>query len=471
MGGNQYYLTTHSSVQKMHSSLIGPLWADAICINQEDPDERNHQVKFMGDIFRRASLVLGYVCEPSQGVRVATEVIKTVCEAVARAESESVENWEELCPSLWETSNNHQIFNSVWKNVIYLSRMPYWTRLWILQEVVLGREVTFIIGMTFISFENLMTFCFCFEMGEVSARPALRHIAKTGYLQGEVVSARMRKGRISGFLGFHLLHRVAYLLRAYQTHTPQLLSVVDMASLLQATDPRDKLYAILGMTSSSVLPDYTKSVQEVYTEFASAYVIGCGVRLVTETKFSILQLSGTSLWATSYNRGPSWVPYWPALDLAGYYWIGNLSGVSQGFLTGKNTPPIDVCIEESDTLHFTAVTVDCIDYLAPPHDLDATRAKSVLEYTCQLLCKAGPEETNVPEHEFENLVICLVLGIDSEHQDHLKDDEVQIIGEAVVKLLLDIVAKQPDVQIPDWVRGRSQGLLKDATVQMPDQTR
>ena len=128
MGGNQYYLTTHSSVQKMHSSLIGPLWADAICINQEDPDERNHQVKFMGNIFRRASLVLGYVCEPSQGVRVATEVIKTVCEAVARAESESVENWEELCPSLWETSNNHQIFNSVWKNVIYLSRMPYWTR-------------------------------------------------------------------------------------------------------------------------------------------------------------------------------------------------------------------------------------------------------------------------------------------------------------------------------------------------------
>lgn len=41
------------------------LWIDAICINQDDIDERNHQVGMMGDIYRKADKVpvwLGSVC-------------------------------------------------------------------------------------------------------------------------------------------------------------------------------------------------------------------------------------------------------------------------------------------------------------------------------------------------------------------------------------------------------------------------
>ncbi|KAF8849427.1 HET-domain-containing protein, partial [Acephala macrosclerotiorum] len=34
------------------------LWVDAICINQEDVLERNHQVEMMGDIYRLANEVL-----------------------------------------------------------------------------------------------------------------------------------------------------------------------------------------------------------------------------------------------------------------------------------------------------------------------------------------------------------------------------------------------------------------------------
>ncbi|KAF0324640.1 hypothetical protein GQ607_008079 [Colletotrichum asianum] len=31
------------------------LWADSICINQEDPNERGHQVALMGDIYSKAT--------------------------------------------------------------------------------------------------------------------------------------------------------------------------------------------------------------------------------------------------------------------------------------------------------------------------------------------------------------------------------------------------------------------------------
>jgi glycyl-tRNA synthetase beta subunit len=34
------------------------LWVDAVCINQNDIQERNHQVGLMGDIYRNAAHVI-----------------------------------------------------------------------------------------------------------------------------------------------------------------------------------------------------------------------------------------------------------------------------------------------------------------------------------------------------------------------------------------------------------------------------
>ena len=41
-----------------HAEDVRILWADALCVNQEDPEERNSQVSMMGDIYRSASRVL-----------------------------------------------------------------------------------------------------------------------------------------------------------------------------------------------------------------------------------------------------------------------------------------------------------------------------------------------------------------------------------------------------------------------------
>ncbi|KAF4444775.1 heterokaryon incompatibility 6 OR allele [Fusarium acutatum] len=43
------------------------LWVDALCINQQDTTERNHQVGMMRDIFRRAERVLVWLGRPSSG--------------------------------------------------------------------------------------------------------------------------------------------------------------------------------------------------------------------------------------------------------------------------------------------------------------------------------------------------------------------------------------------------------------------
>jgi hypothetical protein len=41
-----------------HHGSMWLLWIDALCIDRANPRERNHQVRMMGDIYRRARLVL-----------------------------------------------------------------------------------------------------------------------------------------------------------------------------------------------------------------------------------------------------------------------------------------------------------------------------------------------------------------------------------------------------------------------------
>jgi len=56
------------------------LWADAICINQDDIDERQHQVSVMGAIYRQASRVITYIGpetdDSTDGIRLATKLMR-----------------------------------------------------------------------------------------------------------------------------------------------------------------------------------------------------------------------------------------------------------------------------------------------------------------------------------------------------------------------------------------------------------
>ncbi|OCK74131.1 hypothetical protein K432DRAFT_256377, partial [Lepidopterella palustris CBS 459.81] len=51
-------------------------WVDELCINQSDFQERNHQVRIMKDIWRRASLVAAYVGEETEDTPAAMEILK-----------------------------------------------------------------------------------------------------------------------------------------------------------------------------------------------------------------------------------------------------------------------------------------------------------------------------------------------------------------------------------------------------------
>lgn len=54
------------------------LWADALCINQDDPDEKNHQVPFMKDIYSQAEIVICWLGPPDDKIHRAMHWIDVI---------------------------------------------------------------------------------------------------------------------------------------------------------------------------------------------------------------------------------------------------------------------------------------------------------------------------------------------------------------------------------------------------------
>jgi ubiquinone biosynthesis protein UbiJ len=102
------------------------LWIDALCINQGDIEERNHQVKLMAFIFARAEEVLVWL-GPMETPNIKTQL-----------ERASENHKYEIFP---EDYMKGQELKEKWRigqervEVSALCNQPYWKRVWIVQEI------------------------------------------------------------------------------------------------------------------------------------------------------------------------------------------------------------------------------------------------------------------------------------------------------------------------------------------------
>ncbi|KAN0090416.1 HET domain containing protein [Hyaloscypha variabilis] len=65
VNGSQKAVTTNLAAALRHLRALGcvdkPWWIDAICIDQDDVTEKGHQVRLMGDIYRKADEVIAWL--------------------------------------------------------------------------------------------------------------------------------------------------------------------------------------------------------------------------------------------------------------------------------------------------------------------------------------------------------------------------------------------------------------------------
>ena len=106
-----------------------PLWIDAICINQSDLVEKGHQIQRMGSIYRSSGQVLIWPGKLSWHIRRMLRA-KQILPATPRIDKATP--LEVLNSSIVPSNNflNRQIA-AFWS-------LPYWDRLWIVQEILSG---------------------------------------------------------------------------------------------------------------------------------------------------------------------------------------------------------------------------------------------------------------------------------------------------------------------------------------------
>ncbi|PMD61059.1 heterokaryon incompatibility, partial [Hyaloscypha bicolor E] len=93
-----------------------PLWVDALCIDQHNILERNHQVQKMATIYRKASRVHAWLGMPDkQNSNKGDSRVETLLSAIQ--ERQYVADWISLAAG---------------------TELPYWNRLWIVQEIGLA---------------------------------------------------------------------------------------------------------------------------------------------------------------------------------------------------------------------------------------------------------------------------------------------------------------------------------------------
>lgn len=128
-------------------------WIDAICINQDDDDERSHQVNLMARIFSEAKCVIAWLgpksFDSSLGIRaLATEQIGHRTDDV-RDVHMSHSDQERVLRDHYMAKEDAQ------SAVIDLLNRSYWGRMWVVQEFLLPKSLMILCGHNGVWWERM----------------------------------------------------------------------------------------------------------------------------------------------------------------------------------------------------------------------------------------------------------------------------------------------------------------------------
>jgi hypothetical protein len=201
------------------------LWADAICIDQRNLDERKRQVGLMDYIYIRASTVLIWL-----GCGTA-DVENTFNKIFQNPTFEDPKYYSRICLGCGTEQK---------KYCEWVCKRSYWTRLWVIQEIGLSKDLRVCIGRSSRPWD---TFLRCLNHH--------RHDSDFDYAYGLINNLdEKRKGR----------HRS-------ENGLEKLLEDFKYAG---CKDPRDKIYGLLGLAhdcqDGSIGVDHTKPLFGLYTD-------------------------------------------------------------------------------------------------------------------------------------------------------------------------------------------------------------
>lgn len=316
-----------------HKSLVKILWADALCINQEDTREREQQVKLMGLVYWKACCVRVWLgkdvdddvdVEELYRARHAIRVIKELARAHSKASGSTAEGNQIFRDKIFDEPDH--ITDSDWTSLDRLFDRPWFQRVWVVQELGLARHAVYHCGDHSFTRNELQDFM------SVLNRSRL-------YLTDQH-NVNIQMLRLGDDYWRSCWGNMRLELGSDPKEAETFLDILGRARGLNCTDPRDSVYAFLGHPSAFkrqmldiepyhwyprnyysgrttiVAPDYRKSVTYLglYQKLAIAAIADVNLGL------NVLAHVGHT-GDTINSDYPSWVPRWDVGGLTRF--IGN----------------------------------------------------------------------------------------------------------------------------------------------------
>jgi hypothetical protein len=234
-----------------------------------DNSDRSFQVQYMRQVYEKAKEVVVWLGEETVLTGTAIKTFEWIGQLNAAG-----------------TSKPRKLRASESRGCSQLLTHSWWKRVWIIQEVSLSGNVHIQCGGYNFNWTLIENF------GKVA------HITYEGWYDLAKQIAGWHQSRIL----------VDYRYRTRKGPLPTLVEFLHSARYFHASDVRDKLYALLGISSQTygVTPNYELSVPEVFTKFARDIIVQTGTLDILSQVQRKPCLSGER----RTSELPSWVPNW-----------------------------------------------------------------------------------------------------------------------------------------------------------------
>jgi hypothetical protein len=259
------------------------LWIDAICINQNDILERNQQVSLMKAIYSSAVEVVIWTGEDDPSAEGAYGMVQFMVSAL-RSNPDAFDYNSATRRRIRDSINGQEEFKALARSALAFLENEWFYRVWTFQEVFLSRKAKVVCGKYSFHWE---LFACVWQLLDVIGLKLNRNPSAITVIATFLWDREMRfnesqtKERVI---------RLSNLVRSTYRHF--------------ASDPRDKIFALIAMVESrngvQFVPDYSLSVEEVYIQYA---------RLMIQDDGHLQILSDVDRRDSDLSL-PSWVPDW-----------------------------------------------------------------------------------------------------------------------------------------------------------------
>ncbi|KAH8665022.1 heterokaryon incompatibility protein-domain-containing protein [Tricladium varicosporioides] len=242
-------------------------WIDAICIDQNNIEERNEQVTLMTRIYKKSSGVHIWLGESAQDSDLAMDLVNLIGDAKPIGPGDKL-----------VTYPNHGIVEKIkhWEALTALFQRPYWNRVWVRQEVATPKMAVVSCGDRTCGFDKITMMAELLNvLNEQLGYQPLQHKV----LKIEDAASATKNMGTSCYARASTLAKLR--LAAGNSMYMQTTNYMELKDLLfqtracDATDLRDKVFSMLGLVDPEIYnikPDYRLSLHETIVSAAQCII-------------------------------------------------------------------------------------------------------------------------------------------------------------------------------------------------------